>query len=530
MLKKTIIILLSICLFSSVFFCGAVSAAEYYYNNSWHTHNEKISLFINNTLFSSDIPPIISNGRTLVPARTFFEALGAEVGWDDVLKAVTIEKDDLRIKLTIDNTVAYVNGKTAILDVPPVIITDTNGIARTLIPARFVSSWLGYSVSWDESTKTVKINAPQSVAAKEPEKTVKEEKDRGIVTKIETSSTDAKDIINIYYTEEIDPNTIILYNPERFVVDFTGYGLGLSGSQLGRGGATYSNIRYAEHEGDARIVFDMAYEYYYSVKIDAEKCTVTFKKDGNKPLNTGKKETVKTSDETKVSKTDENKNSGKKPDNTDEATTSTPTANVNKTKINNVVVIDPGHGGKDPGAIGEFDGEELWESECTLDISLKLQKILENNGIKTYMTRTEDEFVGLVERANYANDINAALFTCVHINASTIEGAHGSQVYYYTGPTDDATKETYGITSKEFAKNVLNGILKTAGRYDRGIADGSKFVVMHRTLMPAVLVECAFITNEEEYDLLKTSEFRQQLAEGIAEGVIKTLKDMDRLK
>ena len=146
------------------------------------------------------------------------------------------------------------------------------------------------------------------------------------------------------------------------------------------------------------------------------------------------------------------------------------------------------------------------------------------------MTRTEDEFVGLVERANYANEINAALFTCVHINAATVEEAHGSQVYYYTGENDSETKKAYGVTSKEYAKNVLDGIIKSAKRYNRGIADGSKFVVMHRTIMPAVLVECAFITNEEEYKLLKTDAFRQKLAEGIAEGVIKTLKDMGRLK
>ena len=507
----------------ALLFTGCVLADDYYYNSSWHTHNENVSLYINKTPFYPDVPPIISNGRTLVPARAFFEALGAEVGWDGALNVVSIVKDDLNIKLTIDNTAALVNGKTAILDVPPMIVTDKSGTARTMIPARFVSSWLGYEVTWNGDTKSVGINTPQKSVNVETNSTSPD-----AVTKIETSCTDNKDIINIYYTKETKPKIMTLSNPERFVADFSGLELNLSGKETGYGGACYSNIRYAVHDGYARIVLDMAYEYKYSVDYDDLKCTISLTKTGKTPISDDSQATSKS--ET-VSKPDND--SGKtseKADSTDKATTSTPINNINKSDINNVVVIDPGHGGSDPGAIGRFNDDELWESECTLDISLRLQKILENNGIKTYMTRTEDEFVGLVERANYANEINSALFTCVHINAATIEEAHGSQVYYYTGPGDDATKEKYGVTSKEYAQNVLDGILKYAKRYNRGIADGSKFVVMHRTIMPAVLVECAFITNEEEYNLLKTDDFRQKLAQGIAEGVIETLKDMGRLK
>ncbi|MBO4896963.1 MAG: N-acetylmuramoyl-L-alanine amidase [Clostridia bacterium] len=523
-IKPVIIISLIIALL----FSGSVFAEEYFYNNTWNTHNEKINLYINNIPFSSDIPPIITNGRTLVPARTFFEALGAKVDWDGEQRVVTIEKEDLRIKLTIDNTVAYVNGKTAILDVPPMIVTDRNNIARTLIPVRFVSSWLGYAVTWDGENKKVGINTlkPDKSSDDTSVSSVSSQTQKNpAITKIETKCTDTKDIISIYYTQKTEPKTMILYNPERFVVDFNGAKLNISGTQLGYGGACYTNIRYAEHEESARVVFDMAYEYYYSVSYDNEKCSVTFTKDGNESLT---ESTQNTSKPQEPAKSDE-KNNTQKPDSTNEASTSTPTTNVNNSNINNVVVIDPGHGGSDPGAIGRFHGEELWESECTLDISLRLQKKLEDNGIKTYMTRTEDEFVGLVERANYANEINSALFTCVHINAAAIEGAHGSEVYYYTGPTDEETKEKYGVTSKEYAKYVQDAILKHAGRYDRGTSDGSRFVVMHRTIMPAVLVECAFITNEEEYNLLKTDDFRQKLAEGIAEGVMETLKKMGRL-
>lgn len=106
---------------------------------------------------SFDVPPTIENGRTLVPLRAIFEALGAEVQWDGATQTVTATKGGTTIKLTVGGQ-AYKNGQPVTLDVPAKII---NG--RTLVPLRFVSEALGASVKWDGSTQTITITSQPAI-------------------------------------------------------------------------------------------------------------------------------------------------------------------------------------------------------------------------------------------------------------------------------------------------------------------------------------------------------------------------------
>jgi N-acetylmuramoyl-L-alanine amidase len=196
-----------------------------------------------------------------------------------------------------------------------------------------------------------------------------------------------------------------------------------------------------------------------------------------------------------------------------------------------LVVIDAGHGGYDPGAIGYEDEKDvLHESDVNLDISKKVYDILKDRGVNAVLTRSADVYVGLSERAEVANDLDASLFISVHINSSTIATAHGSMTFYYNSGEDTTTEDTYGISSKKLAEIIQKHLIAHGGRYDRGKSDGSKLVVLKSTIMPAVLVECAFISNDEERELLKTDSFRQSLAEGIAEGIIEALKTMGERK
>lgn len=103
---------------------------------------------------SFDVPPQVMNGRTLVPLRAIFEALGAKVDWDAATRTVTATKDDVTIKLQIDNPVAQRNGKPVKLDQAPVVVS-----GRTMVPVRFVSEALGARVTWDGDTRTVIIDS-----------------------------------------------------------------------------------------------------------------------------------------------------------------------------------------------------------------------------------------------------------------------------------------------------------------------------------------------------------------------------------
>src|SRR5699024_5566355 len=96
----------------------------------------------------------IVSDRTMVPLRFFFEKLGADVGWDDATRKITVEKGDTLIEMQIDSLTAYVDGAESMLDAAPYIKND-----RTMIPLRFLSENLGFSVGWDQDTYSAYIDA-----------------------------------------------------------------------------------------------------------------------------------------------------------------------------------------------------------------------------------------------------------------------------------------------------------------------------------------------------------------------------------
>src|SRR5665648_213448 len=116
-----------------------------------------------------DVPPLIVSSRTLIPARAFFEAMGATVDWDAENRIVTVQNDGSTVELVIDSPVAKVEGKAKILEVPAMIIVhDEDGNGSTMVPLRFVSEGLGAEVSWIEATRTANI-VPASTETEEEE-------------------------------------------------------------------------------------------------------------------------------------------------------------------------------------------------------------------------------------------------------------------------------------------------------------------------------------------------------------------------
>ena len=111
-----------------------------------------VDLYVDMNKIATDTPPMVVDGRTLVPVRAIFEAIGATVTWDDSTRTATGIRGDVVVSIQIDNTTAYVNGQPRILDVPAQII---NG--RTMVPARFISESMGCDVTWDQPTQTVGV-------------------------------------------------------------------------------------------------------------------------------------------------------------------------------------------------------------------------------------------------------------------------------------------------------------------------------------------------------------------------------------
>ncbi len=184
---------------------------------------------------------------------------------------------------------------------------------------------------------------------------------------------------------------------------------------------------------------------------------------------------------------------------------------------NKIVVVDPGHGGRDFGAV--YGG--INEKDLNLDISLRLYELLKERGIKAYMTRTDDRLIPLEAIAEYANRLNASLFVSVHNNAMADRNFDGSITLYF--PASDNPQ--VGLSGRRAAQIIQAELVSRLRTTDRGLQPRRDIVVLRRTNMPAVLAEIAHMTNVKDLENLKKDTFRQQAAEALYIGIIKSLNE-----
>lgn len=180
------------------------------------------------------------------------------------------------------------------------------------------------------------------------------------------------------------------------------------------------------------------------------------------------------------------------------------------------VCIDAGHGGYDSGAVGQFSKEK----DINLAVSLLTKQELEKAGFVVVLTRDKDIFVNLRPRCIIANENKADIFVSIHTNASTNQTARGFEVFCYKITNNNTTTKAGRLAtliSQSFALNV-RGITN-----NRGVKE-ARFFVLRYTLMPAVLVECGFITNPVEERVLNQKETQIEIAKAISIGIQKYFK------
>jgi N-acetylmuramoyl-L-alanine amidase len=194
-----------------------------------------------------------------------------------------------------------------------------------------------------------------------------------------------------------------------------------------------------------------------------------------------------------------------------------------------LVVVDPGHNfGNDDGAYSNVGGVSYNERDLNMAVSLKLQSSLEAAGYRVVLTRNpfDREYLGVTEsltkRVNIANSFNADLFVSVHQNMFTSSSANGTEVYYTTETQDynfPAQNRAYKLAkSQSLATSTVNNISSRIGTYNRGAKDGDLFV-LRNTTMPAILVECGFISNYNDVKKLNDGNVQSTIASSITDGV-----------
>ena len=199
-------------------------------------------------------------------------------------------------------------------------------------------------------------------------------------------------------------------------------------------------------------------------------------------------------------------------------------APVNYGNYKNVVFLDPGHGGRDPGAV--YNG--LREKDLNMSIYRKLRSELEKLGYTVLTSRDSDVYVDYVtERSEMVNKTDADVFISIHFNATGVPGANRSGVETYIYEPDEDIKPrinkvahddpTRLSESKRLADNIHNSVVSVAGANDRGV-HGSNYAVLRETIKPAVLLELGYI-DSPEYKKISDDKYQNKLVEGIVKGL-----------
>jgi N-acetylmuramoyl-L-alanine amidase len=178
-------------------------------------------------------------------------------------------------------------------------------------------------------------------------------------------------------------------------------------------------------------------------------------------------------------------------------------SNSSASRPSTVVVIDAGHGGFDRGGIPR---QRIAEKTMTLDVALRLRNALRAQGYHVVMTRDSDVFVSLPRRVAIANSYRNAIFVCIHFNAATRVGANGIETYFYSRQ------------SLPLASAIHYYVAGGAPTPNRGVRRRG-YYVLRKTRIPAVLVECGFLTNPTEARYVLNATYRQKLADEIARGI-----------
>jgi N-acetylmuramoyl-L-alanine amidase len=553
--------------------CSSFASMNLFYDGKAHSYTAKpVSLIINGEKIEPTMPPVILSGQTLVPARAIFEKMGAEVKWSPKTQIAVITSDTSTITLKINNKLVDVDGQKFEVDVPPKIINNS-----TMIPLRFVSQKLGLEVKWDGVTRIIDIKKEESneqvilkninvsrsagnttvelsgqgkflqyskMELHSPERVVVDISDAildvsnnkmivgdGVIDSIRTSqykvspnvtrvvidliqktdysittSTDKRNILIAFSSKQTEN---VVYGKAAYSYDGINAKISIDNPDL------YSKISVKDEiQSDKRITLTYPLDYIdlgfgtmdvndsmvksielSSPSSDTGQMIINFNFNGNVYYNIFKDDNGKT---------------------IVNISTSIP---VVRRDGRYLIVIDAGHGGKDPGAVyTENYTVKVAEKDLNLDIAMRLNSLFKDSKVDTIMTRDKDVFVELRERANIANRANADLFISIHNNFMPAASYKGTMTLYF--PNQDNIKWISDKNLAEIIQSELLSILKTE---NKKIVPRPNLVVLNSTNMPAALAEIGFISNESERKNLSNPEFRQKAAQGLYNAIMKAL-------
>lgn len=505
---KIILSILAILLIFTSFKSFSFAASNYQYvaiNMNGQTQKlRQVAVLIDGQPMAGDMPSFIYNNRTLVPVRFVAEGLGMDVKWNQKDKTVTLLGKGKKILLEIDSPYAYVNGNKQTLPskVAPKLIRDKNSASsRTMVPIAFISETIGHKVGWDGNNSIAYIETKKDENKKDENKNVT---NLNKVKKIAQENINGKDAIVIYNKQLPKMNKMKLSSPDRIAIDLSDSLLGTSQYNYDMNIGAIEKVRTSQFKSDVvRVVLDIksgVNDPKIKMETHGDKIVIFSEAQIQQEPNHSNDEYINPKEPNRPN--DEYINPNKKPN-------------------ERLIVIDPGHGGGDPGAIPN----EVREKDITLSISHRLNEKLMAKGYNTFMTREGDYSVDLYDRPKIANEKNADIFVSIHCNSCKGSTVSGFETLYC--PIESKKVAAYG-DNYSLAKMVQDELIKELNAVNRGVKKRPNLVVLNRTEMPAILVENGFLSNPEDEKLLLDNDYQDRIAEAISRGIERYFNEISK--
>lgn len=530
----------------------------------------------NNKKINVDATPSIIKDNTalLSVGKVFVSGMGADYNYDSSTKQITISQDDTQIVMTIDSTEATVNGDVQTLATAPRIIKlKSTGKNYVMVPGEFVATSLGYDYKWNESTGTSIITKTQTMFFQHlwDGDALFVDYDVNMITSLKAYTNNMSDFLAIksrfgtepMITQDLMNSCIYIDIPDLY------NGMDIL-TELISDSKYITEVTISPYNTGVRLtVFFKPNTEYYTMT-SADTTTVVFCTSGNANENYQLKipmtvevpfDTIKTEDHyennyftieipgdwtnyfitnpivfnsevvldvtyhlnefgnTIVTVTTHELQAFRL---TEEDGFISVTIAKPSEIYQNIVVLDAGHGGSDPGT--SKNGTK--EKDLTLKMIYELAEQHFNSpysSVKVYWTRTEDKTVSLLDRAALADKVGADLFISLHMNSASNTSAKGMEILYANKNSNYLANANSKLIAKEFADSLISE-LNMGGRKNT-IVDRPNLVVLNKTNVPAILIELGFLSNSSDYEKITDPVFQEDVARAIYDTTVNLFLD-----
>ncbi len=544
------------------------------YNKKYNIYKSYFGglVYDNTTIDISKMPIFKLNGSVMMPAKYIFsDIMRIGYSYDEGNGNITLSNDFFKVTLNINNNIAKITdlstestSELALSTKPLIVKRKDSGYTDIMVPASAVVQAMGYYYKWDSSLKIFNIHTATYFDWKQKDVVYDNALYSNALTGVKTAYdiTNNTIVLSVTFANNIEQSSFAITEDDinnMLYIDIPGCVNLLADKNYTMSGQNIDVISSDQSSTGARITLTLhnPISQYHSVSGNTLNIYITEGWKTDYGLRIKKPDYVTFEQFSLDDRYYENKFIISVPGNLTEFFAANPIVNksanissynvefvnnmtnivVNTKKLQgcklvnlgniigvivdephnvyeNIVVLDPGHGGKDPGA----QNKGVNESDLNFTILYEYGKEFFNSPdspVKAYWTRVNDTYITLDDRAKFASKVGADMFVSLHMNSATNTSAKGTEVYY---STSNNSANAFGLTSNKLASNCLSKITPAISTAVRGVKSANYYVIRYNSV-PAVLIELGFISNSSDFKILTNANSQKNAAKAIYEAV-----------